>query len=149
MIDVLSNNSLYKKYYDNMTLEEILAYITRYISVPLPPDITQERFDKLVQVGIKEDKREALWRLAFNYYGHYKDFSAIAKYFIEKKDAYYLVELICAVRNDLDMDNIINEVIKTQDRNFIVDCANRAKKLRLFTEGEIADLKKRVENIIN
>lgn len=93
-----------------MTLEEILTYITRYISVPLPPNITQETFDKLVQVGIKEDKRKALWRLAFNYYGHHKDFSAIAKYFIEK-DAYYLVELICAVRNDLDMDNIINEVI--------------------------------------
>ena len=149
MIDVLSNNSLYKKYYDNMTLEEILTYITRYISVPLPPNITQETFDKLVQVGIKEDKREALWRLTFNYYGHHKDFSAIAKYFIEKKDAYYLVKLICAVRNDLDMDNIINEVIETQDRNFIVDCTNRAKKLSLFTEGEIADLKKRVENIIN
>lgn len=49
MIDVLSNNSLYKKYYDNMTLEEILTYITRYISVPIPPDITQETFDKLVK----------------------------------------------------------------------------------------------------
>ena len=131
-----------------MTLEEILTYITRYISAPLPPDITQETFDKLVQVGIKEDKREALWRLAINYYGHHKDFSTIAKYFIEK-DAYYLVKLICAVRNDLDMDNIINEVIETQDRDFIVDCANWAKKLSLFTEGEIADLKKRVENIIN
>lgn len=149
MIDVLSNNSLYTKYYDNMTLEEILTYIAQYISVPLPPDITQETFDKLVQVGIKEDKREALWRLAFNYYSHHKDFSTIAKYFIKKKDAYYLVELICAVRDDLDMDNIINEVIETQDRDFIVDCGNRAKKLKLFTEGEIADLKKRVESIIN
>ena len=47
------------------------------------------------------------------------------------------------------MDNIINEVIETQDRDFIVDCGNRAKKLSLFTDDEIADLKKRVENIIN
>mgnify|MGYP004473101995 CR=1 FL=1 len=53
MIDVLSNNTLYKKYYDNMTLEEIITYITQYISVPLPPDIIQKTFDKLVQVGIK------------------------------------------------------------------------------------------------
>ena len=50
--------------------------------MPNPPHLTQEKFDELVAEGIKNDQREALWRLAFNYNGKNIDFSKIADYFI-------------------------------------------------------------------
>jgi len=64
---LLTNNSLIYKYAKEMDDEELLEFITHYISAPVPPNITQDSFDALVSVGIKKDKRESLWRLAFNY----------------------------------------------------------------------------------
>lgn len=52
---------------------ELLELITQYISVPVTLKISQETFNDLMAIGIK-DNREALWRLAFNYYGREKDF---------------------------------------------------------------------------
>lgn len=73
---------------------ELLEFITQYISAPMTPNINQETFDNLVDVGIKEDKREALWRLVFSYNGKNKYFTRIENYFIAKIDDYYLTELV-------------------------------------------------------
>lgn len=96
-----------------------MEFIAQYISVPIPPQIDQEKFDKIVKVGIENDEREWLWRLAFNYNEKNKDFSLIEDYFIEKRDDYYLTELISAVRDDLNMKKLKKKVIATKDKKFI------------------------------
>lgn len=98
LCDILVNNSVYINHFKNMNDLELLEFITQFISAPITPNIDQETFDNLVNVGIKEDKREALWRFAFNYNGKKKDFTCIENYFIEKKDDYYLTELISAYK---------------------------------------------------
>lgn len=72
---------------------ELLEFITQFISVPITPNISQEAFDDLVLVGIKEDKRESLWRLAMNYNQKRKDFSKIEDYFIKKETVTILLNL--------------------------------------------------------
>ena len=62
---------------------ELLEFIAQYIQVPYPPQLTQEEFESLVQVGIEQDKREWLWRLAFNYEKSNINFDSIVDYFIE------------------------------------------------------------------
>lgn len=116
---LLADNELINHYWDLMNDYELLEFIAQYISVPIPPQIDQEKFNDLVKVGIKNNEREWLWRLAFNYNRKNKDFSLIEDYFIEKRDSYYLTELISAVREDLDMKKLKEKVLGTKDKKFI------------------------------
>lgn len=124
---LLTDNDLINHYWDLMNDYELLEFIAQYISVPVPPQIDQEKFNDLVKVGIKNNEREWLWRLAFNYNRKSKDFSLIEDYFIEKKDSYYLTELISAVREDLDMKNLKEKVLATKDKKFITSVKKTLK----------------------
>ena len=119
LFTLLADNDLINYYCDLLNDYELLEFIAQYISVPMPPQISQEKFDKIVKVGIENDEREWLWRLAFNYNEKNKDFSLIEDYFIEKRDDYYLTELISAVREDLNMKKLKKKVIATKDKEFI------------------------------
>lgn len=119
LFTLLADNDLINYYCDLLNDYELLEFIVQYISVPMPPQIDQEKFDKIVKVGIENDEREWLWRLAFNYNRKNKDFSLIEDYFIEKRDDYYLTELISAVRDDLNMKKLKKKVIATKDKKFI------------------------------
>ena len=149
LYNLLINNSVYINYCKKMNDLELLNFITQYIYVSLPPNIDQEKFNDLVKVGIKEDKREALWRLAFNYNKRKKDFTLIEYYFIEKRDAYYLLELISAVNEDLNMDKLIDKVVATKDKKFIINCAIQAKKLYLISEEDYEKYKEKYKNFLN
>lgn len=143
LFKLLTNNSLVNKYASQMNDMELLEFITEYISVPMPPQITQKAFDDLVSVGIKEDKREALWRLAFNYNRKKMNFFRIEDYFIEKRDDYYLAELVSAVGEDLDMDKLINKIISTKDKKFIHQLIERGKHIGdMFTDEQISKIKR-------
>ncbi len=124
MFTLLTRNPLIAKYAKSMDDEELLEFIAQYISVPFPPVLEQSEFEGLVKAGIDGDKREALWRLAFNYNRKGIDFSSIVDYFIEKRDAYYLTELISAVQEDLNMDELLDKVIETKDKKFFQDIVN-------------------------
>ena len=124
---LLADNKLINHFWDLMNDYELLEFIAQYISVPIPPQIDQEKFNDLVKVGIKNNEREWLWRLAFNYNRKNKDFSLIEDYFIEKKDGYYLTELISAVREDLDMKNLKEKVLATKDKKFITSVKKTLK----------------------
>lgn len=119
LFTLLADNDLINYYCDLLNDYELLEFIAQYISVPMPPQIDQEKFNDHVKVGIENDEREWLWRLAFNYNEKNKDFSLIEDYFIEKRDDYYLTELISAVREDLNMKKLKKKVIATKDKKFI------------------------------
>lgn len=137
LFQLLTENSLICSYAKGMNSSQLLDFITHYISVPNPPLLTQTDFDELVEVGIQKDKRESLWRLAFNYNGKDKDFSKIEDYFILKRDSYYLTELISAVKEDLNLKRLIQKVKDTRDKDFISKCVNECKNLGLITDEEI------------
>lgn len=124
---LLADNKLINHFWESINDYELLEFITQYISVPIPPQIDQEKFNDLVKVGIKNNEREWLWRLAFNYNRKNKDFSLIEDYFIEKKDSYYLTELISAVREDLDMKKLKEKVLATKDKKFITSVKKTLK----------------------
>ena len=130
----INENSYFNKIYESLTDYELLEFIAQYISAPFPPNLTQEEFDRLVNIGIEKDEREWLWRLAFNYEGKSININSIAKYFIDKKDVYYLVELICAVKNNLNIDEIIDMI---DDNDLIEELKNRKSDIiRYFSEEQ-------------
>lgn len=141
IVNLLTNNSVINKSASKMNDKELLTFITRYISVPLPPPIKQEDFNDLAKVGIKEDNREALWRLAVNY-DKKMDFTLIEDYFIDKRDSYYLIELISAT-DSVNLDNIVSKVVATSDREFMIDLANRSLELSIFTKEDIDKIKEK------
>lgn len=147
IVNLLSNNLLYKNKYENMNDKELLDYITQFISAPNVPEINQETFDKLVNIAIQENNKETLWRLAFNYNKKNIDFSDIEDYFIKEKDDYYLIELICAVEEDLNMERLVDKVFNTNDKEFIIKCGNRANELDIFTEEEKNKIRQRLNNL--
>lgn len=141
IVNLLTNNSVINKSASKMNDKELLTFITRYISVPLPPPIKQEDFNDLVKVGIKEDNREALWRLAVNY-DKKMDFTLIEDYFIDKRDSHYLIELISAT-DSVNLDNIVSKVVATNDREFMIDLTNRSLELSIFTKEDIDKIKEK------
>ena len=140
LFKLLTNNSIVRKYAKKMNNEELLKFITKYIYVPMPPEINQKSFNRLARIGIKNDKRESLFRLAFNYNRYNMDFSLIEDYFIEVRDSYYLTELICAVEEDLDINKLIGKVIYTNDNVFINDVLNICKDRGTLTQEDIDKL---------
>ena len=144
LFELLTHFPLYKTTCLQMDDLRLLEFITQYISVPLPPPITQEDFDELVEVGSKEDKRESLWRLAMNYNQKNKDFSKIEDYFISKRDDYYLAELMSSVTEDLDLNRLIDKVLETKDMDFIKKLAITSYLEPIFTEEQ----KEKVKNFI-
>lgn len=139
LVKLMTNNTLVCMYASEMNDKELLDFITKYIQAPIPPKITQEEFNNLANIAINEDKREALWRLALNYNHKNKDFSLVENYFIEKRDDYYLVELISVVEDDLNMKNLMYKVKSTEDKQFINNFIKRVKNLGLMTDDEIKE----------
>ena len=140
IFDILVDFTLYSKYCMCMSDYELLEFITQYISVPLPPNISQEYFDVLVKLAIEKDERESLWRLAMNYNRRGKDFTEIENYFLDKRDAYYLVELISAVKEDLNINGLIDKIINTNDTSFIKNIVDRTKDIKVFNDEEMKKL---------
>lgn len=143
---ILTQNELINRYARQMDAKELLNFITEYIAVPLPPKLNQKEFDDLVHVGIKEDKREALWRLAVNYSQKEKSFTLIEDYFIKVKDSYYLAELISAVKEDLNLDELAKKVLETNDKDFINKMYRYMLNYGIFTEEELQKFKEKYQN---
>ena len=142
--DCIDKNEYFNNVFDNLTEYELLEFISQYINAPFPPQISQDVFDKLVKVGIEKDEREWLWRLAFNYEERNFNFDDIVDYFIYKKDGYYLAELISAVGECLNIDNIIDKI---DDNDLIKDLEKRKDVISFFVSNEqFSKLMKKVDN---
>ena len=131
--DCINKNSYFNKVFESLTDYELLEFIAQNISAPFPPNLTQEEFDRLVKIGIEKDKREWLWRLAFNYENSNINFDLIVEYFINKKDGYYLAELISAVGERLNIDKIMDMI---NDKELIEDLKNRKSVISHYVSEE-------------
>ena len=131
--ECIDNNEYFTKTFESLSDYELLEFIAQYIQAPLPPNLTQEQFDKLVKVGIEKDEREWLWRLAFNYEKSEINFDDIVDYFINKKDGYYLAELISAVGECLDIDSIVDRI---NDKELIEDLKGRKSVISFYVSEE-------------
>ena len=123
--DCINENSYFNEVFENLTDYELLEFIAQNIAAPFPPNLTQEEFDRLVNAGIEKDEREWLWRLAFNYETRSINFDSIVEYFIKKKDGYYLAELISAVGECLNIDEIIDKI---DDKELIEEIRQKLKE---------------------
>lgn len=122
IVKYITNNNYFNTCFENLSNYELLEFIAQYIKAPFPPKLSQDEFDNLVKAGIENDEREWLWRLAFNYEEDNMNLNSISDYYIEKKDGYYLAELISAVGNSLNIDDIIEKI---NDKNLIKDLEKR------------------------
>lgn len=140
---LLTQNMLVNKYLSKMSDIELLDFIKEYISSNRPIIIDQDRFNRLANIAIEGDKRETLWRLAFNYVNKNKNFSLIEDYFIEKRDTFYLTEYMCAVEGDYDKVKLTDKIMATRDIWFISSVANTCKEMGLVSEEEIKEIKEK------
>ncbi len=76
-----------------------------------------------------------------NYNRKDKDFSKIEDYFIEKRDDYYLAELISGVNEDLDLDKLTQKVLNTNDLDFIKKLANTEYLQAIFSKKQKEQVK--------
>lgn len=60
----LENCDLFRKYYNNMSDEELLNFITNYIKMPNPFKLSKEKLDDLIDIGLKQNNKEKLWALS-------------------------------------------------------------------------------------
>ncbi len=108
--NLINDNDYFNSCFDSLSKYELLEFISQYIQAPFPPNLNQEEFNELVNVGIENDEREWLWRLAFNYKTRNMNYDLIIDYFIKIKDDYYIAELISAVGKYIDIDKLINKI---------------------------------------
>ena len=131
--ECITTNNYFNYVFDNLDDYELLEFIAQYISAPFPPNFTQEEFNRLVKVGIENDEREWLWRLAFNYEKRDINFDLIVDYFIDKKDDYYIAELVSAVGECLNIDKIIDKI---NDKDLIRELRDRKNVLDSYFTDE-------------
>lgn len=141
LCDLFISNSLYQELCNKLTEKELLSIIKKYLWVPSPFNLDQEGFDCLVETAIKDDDREGMWRLASNYSESKLNFILIMDYYIKQKDDYYLTELISIAPEKIPLSLAKEKLLKTQDNKFINNFCNRASKIKIFSEEEIAELK--------
>ncbi len=134
----IDSNEYFEKQFESLTDYETLEFIAQNICAPFPPQFNQEEFDKLVKAGIENDEREWLWRLAFNYNRTDIKYDDIIDYFIDKKDGYYLCELISSVGEKLDIDSIINKISDKDLIKYLLDNKNVIKNY--VTEEQFNEL---------
>lgn len=129
----INKNEYFNNVFDSLTDYELLEFIAQNIQAPFPPQINQDDFEKLVKVGIENDEREWLWRLAFNYEGMNINFDSIVDFFIKEKDGFYLTELINAIGECLNIDDIINKI---NDKELIIDLKERKDVISSYVSEE-------------
>ena len=132
-MDCIVKNDYFNMCFDNLSDYELLEFIVQNISAPYPPLLKQEEFERLVKEAIKYDRREWLWRLAFNYERMNINFDSIVDYFIEVKDGYYIAELISAVGECLDIDRLIDQI---NDKELIKDLEKRKNIISQYVDDE-------------
>lgn len=130
-----------------MTEEErnLISDLNNQGIIDNPILITQDRFDFILDELIKDDLRGLMWRLCATYPNY--NYNKAVKYFIDKKDSWYIEELVCFVNGELDQEYLVDKMIETNDKDFIKDslclCGNcmefclepyLLKKLYLFLE---------------
>lgn len=106
---------------NNLTEQEknIIEGLRTSLVLDNPPDITQERFDLIIDELIKNDKRELMWRLCGTFNGY--NYNKVIDYFIKVRDSYYIEELVSFTCGDLDQEYLVNKMIETNDKIFIRD----------------------------
>lgn len=137
---VLTQNKLIRRYINDISDKEFLKFITNDIDVndidvSYVIALSQEKFNNLVKCGIKDDARELIWRLAVNYQNENLDFSLIENYFIEKKDVFYITELISCAPNGINMEKIISKIKNTNDKKFIDEVLYTLYKMGIKYDG--------------
>lgn len=147
--NIFKESEFIDKLVDNMSIEEELDLINTFICAPFPFNIDENEFKKLVDYSIKNDKRESLWRLAFNYEDYEFDFTEIIDYFILKRDYWYLVELMSAISETIDekyKGYIFDNVMQTKDIDFMNKCASYGLRVGVVTEEELKELKELLDS---
>ena len=126
ILEKLNNCYSIFKYLHRMTDLELLDFLTEYISVPIPLKIDENKFLDLVELGIENDQKESLWRLAFTYENKHFNYNNIINYFIKEKDIFYITESLYAFKDSIDMNNLYDKLIKLNDKEFLI---------KIFTPG--------------
>lgn len=121
IVNYIDSNEYFDKCFKSLNDYELLEFVAQYIKAPFPPQFNEEEFNRLIKAGIEKDEREWLWRLAFNYDNSGFDFNPIVDYYIEKKDGYYLMELLCSIGFNLDIDSILNKIEDKELIKYLLD----------------------------
>lgn len=119
--DAISQNKYYQDSFAALTDELLLELIAQDIKAPRPIPLDKEKFDALIEAGIKTDARESLWRLALNYREEDFDIRKIVDHFFDKNDLWYLTELISAVGEKTDIPYILDRIKKPEEIKYFLE----------------------------
>ena len=78
----IKENKFYQDSLASLSDDELLELIAKDIKAPRPVQISEEKFNQLIDAGIKSDSRESLWRLALNYRDQNYSAQRIADYLL-------------------------------------------------------------------
>lgn len=84
---------------------------------------SQNEFNNIASKYIKKNNTNKLFMLARDYDSKY-NLEKIEDYYISIKDSFNLCELISLSLEYLDLDNLFNKIINTNDINFIKSIEN-------------------------
>ena len=133
--DAIKENVLFRKTLDSLSNLELLELISEDMSAARPIPIEEDKFKELIKTGIENDKREWLWRLAFNYDKKSYNAQAIADYYLDKNDCYYITELISIIGDHLDIEDILKKV-EQKDKEFIQEFIDSKRVIDSYVSDE-------------
>lgn len=121
ILNALNNCYLVYDYLNKMNNEQLFDFITSYINVDTPIKIDDDTFADLVEIGIRKDNSELLWRLGFNYNDKENfNYNKIMSNFVSKKDVFYIRESLYAFKESINMNFFYDELIALDDKDFLI-----------------------------
>lgn len=133
---------------NNLTEQEknIIEGLKTLLVLDNPPDISQDRFDIIIDNLISNDERELMWRLCGTLDGY--NYNKVIDYFVNVRDSYYIEELVSFTCGELDQEHLVNKMIETNDKTFIKDSLEECGKSMQYSMKE-ENLEKLLEFIKN
>lgn len=99
---------------------EIIDNLQKQLTIGNPKIISQKEFDELVDVCTHSDLRERLWRLTLTYSNLNYDFTKVFDFYLDKLDAYYLIETMRVIGDEKsNLKDLYRKVKETKNNDFI------------------------------
>ena len=117
--DIILNSNVFKKFSSKMSSNDLMLLITWWICSKKLPSLTEEEFNDVLTSAINsEDALENVWRLAYNYDCKGYNYDLVDKFFIDKKDTWYIGEYISAIQQ-VNVSRLVLLILNTKNKKFI------------------------------
>lgn len=135
---ILLNCQVMDKIEKNLSDKSFLDFVTSKSYSFKVPIIDQEKFDRVLELAFGKRQKNQLCQLIINFDSLRNiSFDNAFTYLILKRDAENLIKILTSLERQIDYNEMIDRIVKTQDVNFVRKFQNRILAYDLLSREQM------------